>query len=125
MSALEKICGRPAAPTAAWFHQIHTAGGASGPTTMVMLFVRLSLVVCRQVQKIDLEMGLWMGVTKWPTQACTKPTTRSGVMKEDDRAGDRQQEWAEGWRGGRQTSQLFPSPLQCPPLMTNVANWLD
>jgi hypothetical protein len=37
--ALAKICGRPPAPPAAWIHQIHAAGGASGSTTMVMLIV--------------------------------------------------------------------------------------
>jgi hypothetical protein len=38
---LEKSCGRPPTPPAAWIYQIHTAGGASGSTTMVMLFVML------------------------------------------------------------------------------------
>jgi hypothetical protein len=41
MSALEKICGGPSTPPAAWNHQIHAAGGASGSATMVMLFVML------------------------------------------------------------------------------------
>jgi len=42
--ALEKICGRPPAPLAAWIHQIHTTGGASGSTTMVVLFVMLVVI---------------------------------------------------------------------------------
>jgi len=33
-AALEKICGRPPTPPAAWIHQIHAAGGASGSTTI-------------------------------------------------------------------------------------------
>jgi hypothetical protein len=37
--ALDNICARPPAPRAAWNHQIHTAGGASGSTTMVVMFV--------------------------------------------------------------------------------------
>ena len=41
MAALEKSCGRPPAPPAAWTHQIHTAGRVSSSTTMVMLFVML------------------------------------------------------------------------------------
>jgi hypothetical protein len=41
MAALEKICGGPSTPPAAWNHQIHAAGGASGSATMVMLFVML------------------------------------------------------------------------------------
>jgi hypothetical protein len=45
MAASEKICGRPPTPPAAWIHQIHAAGGASGSTTMVMLFVML-VVLC-------------------------------------------------------------------------------
>jgi hypothetical protein len=45
MGASEKICGRPPTPPAAWIHQIHAAGGASGSTTMVMFFVML-IVLC-------------------------------------------------------------------------------
>jgi hypothetical protein len=40
-SGIEKICGRPPTPWVAWIHQIHVAGGESGSTTMVMLFVML------------------------------------------------------------------------------------
>jgi hypothetical protein len=32
---------KPPTPQAAWIHQIHAAGGASGSNTMVMLFVML------------------------------------------------------------------------------------
>ena len=39
-AALEKICARPPTPWAVWVHQIHAAGGASGSTTTVMVFVR-------------------------------------------------------------------------------------
>ena len=39
MVASEKSCERLPAPPAAWIHQIHTAEGASGSTTMVMVFV--------------------------------------------------------------------------------------
>jgi hypothetical protein len=40
MAATEKVCARPPTPQAAWVHQIHTAGGVCGITTMVMVFVR-------------------------------------------------------------------------------------
>jgi hypothetical protein len=40
MAAMEKVCARPPTPWAAWVHQIHAAGGASGSTTMVMVFDR-------------------------------------------------------------------------------------
>ncbi len=36
---LDNICARPPAPWAAWNHQIHTAGGASGSIIMVVVFV--------------------------------------------------------------------------------------
>ena len=36
-----RTCARPPTPQAAWVHQIHAAGGASGSTTMVMVFVML------------------------------------------------------------------------------------
>jgi hypothetical protein len=39
MAALGRTCTRPPTPQAAWIHQIHAAGGASGSTTMVMVFV--------------------------------------------------------------------------------------
>ena len=32
---------KAARPSRAWIHQIHAAGGASGSTTMVMLFVMM------------------------------------------------------------------------------------
>ena len=35
-----RTCARLPTPQAAWVHQIHAAGGASGSTTMVMVFVR-------------------------------------------------------------------------------------
>jgi hypothetical protein len=38
---IEKTCDRPPVPPAAWIHQIHATGGASGSTTMVMVFVVL------------------------------------------------------------------------------------
>jgi hypothetical protein len=37
--ALDNICARPPTPWAAWNHQIHAAGEASGSTTMVVMFV--------------------------------------------------------------------------------------
>ena len=37
--ASEQTFARPPTPQAAWVHQIHAAGGASGSTTMVMVFV--------------------------------------------------------------------------------------
>ena len=47
MEVLETICGRPPTPSAAWIHQIHAAGVASGSTTMVMLFVMLFVLFVR------------------------------------------------------------------------------
>ena len=45
--ASERTCARPPTPQTAWVHQIHAAGGASGSTTMVMVFVRwFVLFVC-------------------------------------------------------------------------------
>ena len=41
MAALEQTCARLPTPQAAWVHQIHAAGGASGSNTMVILFVML------------------------------------------------------------------------------------
>jgi hypothetical protein len=41
LKLLEKICGRPSTPWAAWIYQIYATGGASGSTTMTMLFVML------------------------------------------------------------------------------------
>jgi len=38
-SGLEKICARTSAPWVASNHQIHTAGGVGGSTTMVVEFV--------------------------------------------------------------------------------------
>jgi hypothetical protein len=55
-SGLEKICARTPAPWAASNHQIHTAGGVGGSTTMLVEFVvelccvlrsRLVAVTCR------------------------------------------------------------------------------
>jgi len=40
MAASERACARTPTPRAAWVHQTHVAGGASGSTTMVMVFVR-------------------------------------------------------------------------------------
>ncbi len=39
IAALDNIYARSHAPWAAWNHQIHAAGGASGSTTMVVMFV--------------------------------------------------------------------------------------
>ncbi len=47
MEALEQTCARPPTPQAAWVHQIHAAGGASGSITMVMLFVMLFVLFVR------------------------------------------------------------------------------
>ena len=47
MAALEQTCARPPTPQAAWVHQIHAAGGASGSNTMVMLFVMLFVIFVR------------------------------------------------------------------------------
>jgi len=41
MAASEHTCTSLPTPQAAWVHQIHAAGGASGSTTMVMVFVML------------------------------------------------------------------------------------
>jgi hypothetical protein len=41
MEALWRTCARPPNPQAAWVHQIHADGGASGSNTMVMMFVML------------------------------------------------------------------------------------
>jgi len=38
-------------PRAAWVHQIHAAGGASGSTTMVMVLVSCAFCVFFTVQK--------------------------------------------------------------------------
>jgi hypothetical protein len=73
---VEKICGRPSAPPAAWIHQIHAAGGASGAITMVMVFVRSLCFLCgfRLVTyQLDSSYLCFRGVTKCPTQACTIP----------------------------------------------------
>ena len=88
MAALEKPCGRPPTPPAAWIHQIHIAGGVNG-STMVMLFVMLlcfCTVVCAfcavlsgchlllYVDKYErITLGRVIDVTKCPTQACTIP----------------------------------------------------
>jgi hypothetical protein len=44
--AQERTCSRPPTPQATWVHQIHAAGGASGSTTMVMVFVRWFVCFC-------------------------------------------------------------------------------
>jgi hypothetical protein len=41
MAASGRTCTKPPTPQVAWFHQIHAAGGMSGSTTMVMVFVML------------------------------------------------------------------------------------
>ena len=43
-AASGRTCARPPTPQAAWIHQIHAAGGASGSNTMVMLFVMLFVI---------------------------------------------------------------------------------
>ncbi len=88
MAALEKSCGRPPAPPAAWIHQIHTAGGAN-VSTMVMLLscsCAFCAVVCAfcallssyhlssYVDKYErITLGRVIDETKCPTQACTIP----------------------------------------------------
>jgi hypothetical protein len=47
MAELERTCARPPTPQAAWVHQIHAAGGASGFNTMMMLFVMLFVLFVR------------------------------------------------------------------------------
>ena len=42
---IRKICARSPAPWAAWIHQILAAGGGSGYTTMVVMFVVCVLCV--------------------------------------------------------------------------------
>ncbi len=37
--ALDNICARVPTPQAAWIHQLHTAGEASGSNPMVVMFV--------------------------------------------------------------------------------------
>ena len=46
MAALERICARPPTPQAAWVHQIHAAGRASGSNTMVMVFACYLCCLC-------------------------------------------------------------------------------
>ena len=72
IAALEKICARASAPQAVSIHQIHTARGVGGSTTMVVVFVvcvccvlwsRLVIVtccLCRQVPRDNPEIGLWV-----------------------------------------------------------------
>jgi hypothetical protein len=57
MAALGHTCARPPTPQAAWVHQIHTAGGASGSTTMVMVFVMLFVLFVRFLTR-DLSVVL-------------------------------------------------------------------
>jgi hypothetical protein len=38
-NGLKNECARPPATRAAWYHQIHAAGGASSSITMVVVFV--------------------------------------------------------------------------------------
>jgi hypothetical protein len=40
LNSTKPNCPRPPTHQAAWIHQIHAAGGASGSITMVMVFVR-------------------------------------------------------------------------------------
>jgi len=47
MAASGHTCARPTTPQVAWVHQIHTAGGASGSTTMMMVFVMLFVLFVR------------------------------------------------------------------------------
>ena len=74
----ERTCLRPPTPQAAWVHQIHAAGGASGSITIVMVFVRwFVLFVCfflLVTRQSDTSYLCFRGVlTKCPTQACTIP----------------------------------------------------
>ena len=46
-AALERTCAMPPTPQAAWVHQIHATGGASGSNTMVMLFVMMFVLFVR------------------------------------------------------------------------------
>jgi hypothetical protein len=55
-AALEKNCGGPPTPPAAWIHQIHAAGGVSGSTTIVMLSVMLFLLFVWFLT-LDLSVG--------------------------------------------------------------------
>jgi hypothetical protein len=45
MAALEQTFARPPNPLVAWIHQIHTAGGTGGSTTMVAVFIGLVVFV--------------------------------------------------------------------------------
>ena len=75
--ASERTCTRPPTPQAAWVHQIHVAGGASGSTTMVMVFGRWLCFLCvfflLVTHQLDTSYLRFRGVTKCPTQACTIP----------------------------------------------------
>jgi hypothetical protein len=46
MAAPENVCTKLPTPWAAWYHQIHAAGGVGGSTTMVVVFVVCSCVLC-------------------------------------------------------------------------------
>ena len=55
--ALEQTCARLPTPQAAWVHQNHATGGASGSNTMVMLFVMVFVLFVRFLTR-DLSVVL-------------------------------------------------------------------
>ncbi len=74
MVASEIIRARPPTTLVVWVHQIHTAGGVSGSTTMVMVFARLFVFfvwscnswllsqghyMSKMYNNITLRWGLW------------------------------------------------------------------
>jgi hypothetical protein len=68
MAALERICARPPNLQVVCIHQIHTAGGTGGSTTMVAVFI--GLVVCCG-WSCDVTSSLYV-------KKCTKITFRQG-----------------------------------------------
>ena len=75
-------CARSPTPKAAWVHQIHAPGGASGSNTMVMVFVTwfvLFVWFLTHDSSVVLVIRTIRGVTKWATQACTIPLQKSGA----------------------------------------------
>ena len=67
----------PPTTQAAWVHQIHAAGGASGSYTMVMCLSCCLCFLCSfwlvTTHQSYLRYVHFRGVTQWATQACTIP----------------------------------------------------
>ena len=61
-TALEQACARPPATWKVWIHRIHTAGGARGSITMVVVFVGC-LCCCGWTR--DVTSSLYVKNKKW------------------------------------------------------------